>query len=123
MKQRRKHNSLISSEFLVEKTMKEKRIEVEKYLLKYKKNKIQLKCYDSLLMLNQKKKIEKEEIESYILFVDTILKSLSEESNEYFQMEYFTENYDLSWWENKYSKNVFFKIRNRAYSEFLMYAI
>lgn len=123
MKQRRKHNSLIASEFLLEKTMKEKRIEVEKYLLKYKKNKIQLKCYDSLLMLSQKKKAEKEEIESYILFVDTILKSLTEESNEFFQKEYFTDNYDLSWWENKYSKNVFFKIRNRAYSEFLMYVV
>ena len=121
MKQRKKHNSLIASEELLAQSMKEKRIKVEEILLKYKKSKIQLKCYNSLPMLKSKKAVEKEELIAYISFVDTILSSLSEETKEFFEMEYFLNEYDPLWWKEKYSDHLFFKIRNMAYSEFLMY--
>lgn len=121
MKQRKKHNSLIASEDLLTKSMKEKRVKVEEFLLKYKKSKIQLKCYDSLPTINSKKIVEKEELVAYISFVDTILSSLTEEAKEFFKMEYFTDKYNPSWWEEKYNVHLYYKIRNMAYSEFLMY--
>lgn len=121
MIQRKKHNSLLTSDEIFKRSMKDKRVEVERYLLEYKKKKIQLKCYDSLPALSQKKICEKNEIIAFISFIDTVLNSLSDESKEFFKMEYFTSEINISWWEGKYSKGGYMNIRNMAYSEFLMY--
>lgn len=102
-------------------SLKSKKIEVENYMIKYKKAKLKLGCIENLSAYSTNTAKEKEQLLSYISYIDKVITSLTFESKEYFLNEFLCESYNPSWWEEKYNKVHFAKVRNYALNEFLLY--
>ena len=111
----------ISNEEGKKQTLKLKKLEIETYLIKYKKYKLKLECYDSLTVLNQNIVKEKETILSYVNYIEKVLSLIGVQSKEFIENEYLSNNYDPTWWQDKYSKQSYIKLRHNALNEFLLY--
>ena len=111
----------ISNEEGKKQSLKSKKLEIEGYLIKYKKYKLKLECFDSLTVLNQNIVKEKETLLSYVSYIDKVLNLIGSQSKEFIEHEYLNEKYDAYWWVSKYSKQTYTKLRHYAINEFLLY--
>ena len=102
-------------------SLKAKKQEVESYLIKYRKFKLRLECYDSITVISQNMVKDKEAMQSYVIFIDKVLDLISKESNDFITNEYLSENYNPDWWISKYTKQTFIRLRHIAFNEFLLY--
>lgn len=111
----------ISAEEGKKQTLKSKKLEIEGYLIKYKKFKLRLECFDTLTVTNQNIVKEKETLLSYVSYIDKVLDLIGNESKEFFENEYLSNSYNPYWWVDKYSKQGYIKLRHLAFNEFLLY--
>lgn len=104
-------------------SLKAKKIAVESYMIRYKKSKLRLSSFEGLSSFSPNVIREKEQLLSYVDFIDKVILALSEPSKEYFINVFLidSDNYNDKWWERKYSKVNYAKVRNYALDEFLMY--
>ena len=104
-------------------SLKAKKIAVESYMIRYKKAKLRLSSFDGLTSFSPNILKEKEQLLSYVDFIDKVILALSKPSQEYFINVFLieSEGYNEKWWESKYSKVHYAKVRNYALDEFLMY--
>ena len=104
-------------------SLKSKKIAVESYMIKYKKSKLRLSSLEGLTTYSPNILKEKEQLIAYVDFIDKVILALSKASQEYFINVFLIESeaYNQNWWENKYSKVTYAKVRNYALDEFLMY--
>ena len=98
----------------------EKSKKVRLIMIEYKKAKIE-RQYSSLFSEN--KKYRKEQQEHYINYIDEIINSLSKESKEFIIKEYIESNNDSKWRMNVYRRSTYYKVRESALNEFLLYVI
>lgn len=112
------HNYIANSCKDNELSNKENKKIVELYLIKYKKYKVQEGFYDSLNLKDVK---SKEELQNYIQFIETIINNLTNESKEIINKEYLSIDKDKNWWKGKYARSTFFKMKQFAYKEFVLY--
>ena len=111
----------ISTEEGKKQTLKIKKLEIETYLVKYKKYKLKLECFDAITVMNQNTVKEKETLLSYVSYIDKVLELIGVQSKEFIEMEYLTNEYNPNWWQDKYSKQTYIKLRHTALNEFLLY--
>lgn len=111
----------ISAEEGKKQTLKSKKLEIEAYLIKYKKYKLKLECFDSLTVMNQNTVKEKETLQSYVSYIEKVFELIGFESKEFFENEYLANTYNPYWWCDKYSKQGYIKLRHLAFNEFLLY--
>ena len=102
-------------------TLKSKKIEIETYLIKYRKYKMKLECIESLSFSNQNVAKEKETLLSYVTYIDKVLSLMGSETKEFITEEYLKDQYNSYWWQEKYSKQTYVKLRHLALNEFLLY--
>ena len=122
MSKNSKHNfPHISNEEGKKQSLKSKKLEIEGYLIKYKKYKLRLECFNSLTVINQNIVKEKETLLSYVSYIDKVLNLIGMQSKEFIENEYLSEKYDSNWWIDKYSKQTYIKLRHNALNEFLLY--
>ena len=113
--------SIISSENGKKQSLKTKKLEVEAHLIKYKKYKLRLECFDSITITSQNMMKEKETLQSYVIYIEKVLNLISSDSKEFLFNEYLVDNYIPLWWEQKYSRQLYIKKRHEAFNEFLLY--
>ena len=115
------HNFIIKNK--EEQTLSNKQIKslVETHLIKYKKCKLQLECFDAISLVNNTSNVLKEELITYIDLIEKVLSSLTAISKEILNEEYLKANKNDNWWENKYSRSTFFKLKQVALKEFYVY--
>lgn len=102
-------------------TLKEKKTMIEDYMIRYRKAKLKMQCFDSMTIFNQNTIKEKEQYTSYISYIEKVLELISAESKEFFEKEYLVGTYDPLWWQDKYNKATYLKVRLTAFDEFLLY--
>ena len=115
------HYNKIGEQYKLDISGKEIKKLVEKYITDYKKSKIQIECYEAILLLNDSFQIDKEKLIKYVKYIDMVIASISYQSKEIIENEYLSSNIDENWWREKYTRSTFFKVRQHAYIEFLSY--
>ncbi len=118
-RQQYRHYFHISKES--EKSIKEKKREIEKHMIQYHKALIEIQYYDALTISNQTEKKDKEKLVQYVNYIEKILSVLSNDSKEYIENEYILNLNNASWWTKKYNRSTYFKVRKNAINEFLLY--
>ncbi len=114
-----RHYSYISKEN--EKSIKEKKREMERHMILYHRSLIEIQYYDALQVHNPQEKKDKEKLVQYVQYIEKILSVLSHDSREYIENEYILNLNDASWWTKKYNRSTYFKVRKNAINEFLLY--
>lgn len=115
------HNYIAKCNDLNKKGSLENKKIVELHLIKYKKCKVQLEHFDVMHLVNKKIASKKEDLINYIQYIDAILKNLTEVSQQIIINEYLNEEKNENWWNGIYSRSTFFKLKQMAYSEFVIY--
>lgn len=105
----------------LEVTGKQIRNIVEKYIMDYKKSKIQIECYEAISLLNENFQIDKEKLIMYVKYIDMVINSITIQSKEIIENEYLRNDINEDWWREKYTRSTYFKVRQHAYVEFLSY--
>ncbi len=94
---------------------------VMEYFIKYNRCQIEIQYYDSIIKNCSKNITSKDDLIQYVNYIDEIINHLSEDAQEIFKNEFVVSN-NNSWWERKYNRSKYFKVKKNALSEFLLYA-
>ncbi len=65
---------------------------------------------------------KKQKLEAYVLVVEQIHSCLSKDTLDFIKHQYLNY-YDPHWWENKYSRSSYYRIKNMALDEYITIAL
>lgn len=99
---------------------KVKKTKIKLLALNYKKAKMKVLFYNSLHKMDESQENERNDCQAFINYFNQILNSVSELAKTCIENEYINNN--PLWYEKKYTKAVYYRIRKDAINEFFIYA-
>jgi len=90
---------------------------VKEYLVKYQKTKVQLECYETLKISNKDANNDR----LFVIYVEKCLKLFNDDQQELIKNEFLTRYYDKRWYQKKYKREQFVKLRDETVREFYLF--
>lgn len=115
------HYYKVNDETILKKTIKEKKLEVDRIMLQYKKSQIECQFFEAIPNIEKKRNVHKQKAIQFVKYIDKIISILSISAREYIVNEYIENHNNPQWWIKSYNRSTYFKVKKNAIEEFLSY--